>query len=161
MEFAIKNFKPHRGGMEGGAYTATLYVDGKRAAFVSEQGDGGELEVDWTPGDKTRWDGPLCKKVDAYLLSLPYESYQGVSYPVTLNVVIARLVSAIEKEQAEEKERKIILKRCSTEVVFRVPGGPWRTIKTRYTKTVQEVIRARHGTEVIFANETIAGQVPT
>ena len=44
--YSVKGFKEHRG-TEGYGYNATLYRDGKKIAFVIDEGNGGEVIFEW------------------------------------------------------------------------------------------------------------------
>jgi hypothetical protein len=45
MDLTIKNLRV----LAGGAFSCSLYVQGKRAAVVVDHGRGGQLRYDWTP----------------------------------------------------------------------------------------------------------------
>jgi len=48
-DFDIKGFKTFRG-MEGGGFNATLTLNKKDVAFLMDEGNGGELRIEWKEG---------------------------------------------------------------------------------------------------------------
>jgi hypothetical protein len=62
-DFSIKGYKTFRG-REGAGFNATLLLNGKEVAFMSDEGSGGELRIEWKEG---YWKTP--KDIAAFLAS--------------------------------------------------------------------------------------------
>lgn len=91
MQVEIKNVRHVPDLSEGSqAFSATLYIDGKRAARVSNDGRGGINRVHAIEGQRE-----AVKKLEAYLETLPELEFFGDSrYKPELDVLISHLVAA-------------------------------------------------------------------
>lgn len=126
----IKSLKTMQG-REGVAYTCTLHVDGKKAAFVRDEGNGGCLWIDWTPTRKAGgsiFDSPVKDRLEAHCAEkAPLETEFG---PLSWNLDLL-IGEAVE----DEIERRALKRWCRTKVVFRLEGdarGEYRTIKMKF-----------------------------
>ena len=146
----IEKYAPHRGGMEGGGFTAVLTVDGKRAALLSDDGNGGSVRADWTPGDGKFHGGPVCKRVQAYADAVPPTPCFGHIGPMTLDYLLATTVSA-------HAERIRTVKGCKTKVIWRTADGVWMESKGLLTAAFKARITAQYP-GLLIANEAWAGQ---
>lgn len=71
MAYAVKGVKTFRG-REGEGYNATLYRDGKKVAFVTDDASGGQLDIDW-------------EDIHAPRTTVQVEGYEkGKSHPVNM-----------------------------------------------------------------------------
>jgi hypothetical protein len=131
-KLTIKNLKTCRG-REGIAFSCIVYVDGVKAAFASDDGNGGEMRIDWTPTrtpGKSIWESPVKDRLEAYCKTLPphkFPAYDGTDdlseMPWTIAFLIDHAIDAIETEKK--------LKRwCKTKVVFHVEGESDETYHT-------------------------------
>ncbi len=87
------------------AYSAEVYVDGKRAGSSSNEGHGGPDHVQWL-------DRGFGAKVEAYIKSLPPVPVDpawggdGKPLPMDVDLFFGQLISAHLKAKDEEKKRK-------------------------------------------------------
>lgn len=137
----VKTLETHR----GIAFTCTLYVDGKKAASVSQDGHGG--------GNDYRWSDPdLAKRVHTYAESLPDVAFDGGFLSNDLDLTIENLINDLEVK----KQIKRLCKN-NQRTVWRTPDmkpEEWRISAHPFTALVVTTIRATHP-EAIFANELI------
>jgi len=146
LRLELRNLKIWNG-MEGGAFQYTLYVDGKRAAEVTEEGVGGELEVrPFSSGIRHGKDyDALIEKLDAYAKTLPPDADGD---PQTWDGLLYRLVDDYENDRR-------LRRKCRTCTLFRTTDcGPdeFYAVKVPYTPALAERLRAKHGaklTEII------------
>lgn len=144
MKLEVRNVKmlqTHR----GFAFTCTLYVDGKKAASVSQEGHGGGNDYRWS-------DQNLAKRVHAYAESLPDVTFDGGSLSNDLDLTIENLINDLE-----DKKRIKRLCKKNERTIWRTPDmkpEEWRISSYPFTPAVVSMIRATHPS-AIFANELI------
>lgn len=128
-------------GNEGMAFSATVYVDGKKAAFARDDGNGGMMFIDWTPTRKkggTIWESPLKDRLEAWCAEQPPVDYGDFSCPVDIEMLINREIDRMMEE-------KQLRRWCRTKVLFRVEGdadGEYRTLKVKF-KGNEDRVRAQ------------------
>ena len=165
MELTIKNYKSCRGD-EGDAFSCTLYIDGKRAALVRYDGNGGEFEFDFTVAGKGHgpWRGPLFDKFKAYVDGLPEVESSMVdprtgetwSYKPNMDMVVEQAIRLM-------LENRQLKRWCKNQVLFRVKGdeeGSWRTLQASWAEKGDKVrahLAKKYGDELEeIANERFA-----
>lgn len=130
MKIEIKSYKTCAG-RDGYAFSYTLYLDGVKAAEVTNEGCGGCNLYRWS--DQV---GGRSKMKDALLAHcriavVPIIASWGYATPVAemheeiLDIVLEDVVGKIEEDKA-------LKKLCKTKVVFRIEGDPegtWRNFK--------------------------------
>jgi len=145
VDLTVRNYKLWRGG--SGAFSCTLYVDGRRAALVMYDGKGGPFMLNWAPSDRMRCGGPLCTKVQAWVEALP-----RVCDPQT-GILKRTLDSIIDKCIAEFLEAQQLRRWCRSKTVVRIPGdkeGTYRTWSWLPTSKLRKHIEARYpGAEIL------------
>jgi ribosomal protein L37AE/L43A len=146
----VEKYAPHRGGMEGGGFSAILTVDGKRAALLRDDGNGGSIFADWTLGDGKFHGGEVCKRVAAYADAVPPTPCYGHLGPMTLDYLLAVTVSA-------HADRIRTVKGCKTKVIWRTAEGVWMASKGLLTAAFKARITAAYP-GLLIANEAWAGQ---
>jgi len=146
MKLTIKNYKPAPNiGPEGGAFSASLYADGKRVAVVSNDGWGGCNRYD--PIDR----GAL-KTVEEWAEAqhLTFDDGTEVTFE-KLDWVVAELIDA-------EEERSWFKRQCRGKTLFRLKSDPadqWRTVNAPWTSQVGLWLTHKFGGEVAeVANRT-------
>lgn len=160
MRFEIKKFQSMRTD-DGGGYSFDLYMDGKLAAFVCQEGNGGSTMVRWS--DQKHGASELEKQFDAYVDALPAEAlaadaqeWEKELYPdgkikVDADTFLAQL--------ADEYELTKRFKRmCKSKTLFRLPEDGkehYRTVKQPFTPELKAKILARHP-GATFINEEVA-----
>ena len=159
MELTLKNVKVHADmSEETNCFSASIYIDGKKAGLAKNQGHGGPSFVDWTDVD----------------LGLAYEKWledevilcQDPSDPTKQMIITGEYCSKLEwmVDKAIETflDKKWFKTKCRGKVLFRLKGDDdesWRTLKLRnggkYTDETKEWMVKRYGDEIEeIANET-------
>ena len=124
------------------AYSASIYVDGKRIGVVSNSGTGGGNQYDW-----------LNQKAAKVGLSLQiWAKNQKTEYEYDkLDQIINDLADAFEDNQAMKRK-------CKTHIMFRLKGDPadeWRTIKAPYDDRAKAHMKKKYGDKIeVIANDT-------
>lgn len=124
MNIQLKNIKTSNHLSEGtitldaAAFTATIYIDGKKAGTVKNHGTGGPNFYDFS-------DAKLEEDFHSFCHSQPKISYRGLKLSCNADLIIGTLL------QYEETARQM-KQWLKTEVIFRLHGdteGAWRTVK--------------------------------
>jgi hypothetical protein len=142
LKFTIKNLKTWAT-HDGGGYQFSLYLNDKKFAFVHNDGNGGEVEVEcldinapkveittWTDkeGNDHKWlVTPHYALLSAYVRGLPkWECFSGDLEHVTIGIFMDELVNSYEldKKLAKAKKKGIVFK-LNTD-----SKGTFRTINT-------------------------------
>lgn len=149
----IRNLKTCRG-TDGPAWSCTLYVDGVKAAEVTESGRGGCH--DYYFFDTKGPNGYVPSKIEARLNEwvktlprLPFgEDLGGGDYEQDLDHVVSGLADDYENDKRMQRF-------CKKGIVFRKAGDPdgIYTTKVAYTAANVAACRAKHGADVEIINE--------
>ena len=116
MNLTIKGLKTWATS-DGGGYQCNLYKDGKKIAFVHNEGNGSEIQIDWISCES---------EINAYVESLPKVKCGEVEVDSTVGILIDDLVTEYEWQKKLAKHRKNgILFRFVTDSV-----DSFRTLKT-------------------------------
>lgn len=118
MNLTIKSFKTWSTN-DGGGYQFNLYKDGKKIAFVHNDGNGGEIQIDWL-------DEGAKKSIIEYVKSLSKIELGDVTIDSTVGILMDDLVNKHEWEKKLARHRK-------QGILFRLLSDPkesFRTIKT-------------------------------
>ena len=113
MKLTIKNYRSCAGN-EGNAWSCTLYLDGKRAAKVSYDGNGGAPIFLWEKG-RTE----LRRAFQAYIDSLPKRPLLDGR-----EMVAPDMEWIVEEAANEHAENKRLKRWCRTQLVYRYEGDP-------------------------------------
>ena len=118
MNFVIKGFKTWETD-DGGGYQFTLYADGKRFAFVHNDGNGGEIDLRFFDTDAPRVEivsiynnqakymgTPNEKLLNDYVRALPPWQEDGESIAYSVGMFMDELVNDYEREKRLKKYRK-------------------------------------------------------
>lgn len=117
-------------------FEATLYVDGTRAAVVSNEGQGGPNRYH-PVNAKGR---ELLEKAEAYAKGLPPLQSDYGPLDFDLDLLVHDLVERYE-------ETKTLKRWSKTKTVFRLPEdekGAWRTVNQPYNQRVVDYIRGKY-----------------
>jgi hypothetical protein len=152
MKFEVKNSKSCRG-TDGIAWSATLWIDGKKACEAMDSGRGGEINLFWVDKD-------LEKRFNEYVAALPIDISNLDLFPQRRKLdagdVIAVLVDIHENIK---KETAWIKRKCKTNTVFTLLGdikGEFRTVKAVFTPAVKAFMVKKYGNKIEkIYNETI------
>ena len=116
-KLAVKNYKSGGEGREGLMWTATLWVDGKKAALLRQDGSGGDLWVDWTPsGGNPFRPADVGRRVLAYVDTLP--PIQGSHGQPSYKADLAHVVDGIINDMLA---MRTIKRWCKTKIVALTP----------------------------------------
>ena len=123
------------------AFTATLYIDGAKAAHVKNEGTGGDNHPRFI-------DRELEKEFHEFCKSLPPEYLDDDDddpYPMTYDSFIGQLLT----EWISNDDWK---KACKKGLVFRLKndnGDQYRTTKGKYSPELASAIREKYGDDLI------------
>jgi hypothetical protein len=116
MKFELKNIK-HSEFMsqETNAYQATLYVDGKRTAIVSNEGQGGPDNIMPIKGGWKEFK-PAYDKITAYCKTLPKTKFKDMEWHQDLESICGKILT-------EHLIRRDMKKALRTKVLFTTDKG--------------------------------------
>lgn len=149
MQIAIKNFRSCRGN-ESDMFSFTLYLDGKKAAEVSNDGHGGMNLTRWLDRELHRAFLAHCTTaarpiMDSWRSGDPDDALTTdemfavyVKSEEVIDVVLNDFLANMEEE-------KQLRKLCKTKVVFRLKSdkdGEWRAFKADWA-TQKDAAKAR------------------
>jgi hypothetical protein len=115
MNITVKNYKSCRGD-EGDAFSCTMYVNSKKAAYVRYDGRGGCYLYHWVDG----WQGQMRKRVDGYIASLPKVPTTFGGKTCMLDKNLDWVLDDIINVMLETRQLK---RWCKTKTVITKPGG--------------------------------------
>jgi len=128
-------------------FEAAVYVDGKKAFLVKNDGHGGCN--DYVPnGAEGR---VILQKAVEYASSVLSKSFVGMPQWVIFDVYIEDL---LEKHQMKQRARRL----CKNCTIFRTPEMPedqYLKIKLPFNEQVRARVVARHGNTVEFLNDLL------
>ena len=147
----IKNLKVAEHLSEGSlAFTASVWINGKKAGDAKNNGRGGNNDVDlWDrTEEQVRRNKELHDELAEYVKQFTYENGQH-----TVDTYIGELVD-------KEYERQDLKKACRNKTVFRIPGkayeeGHYQIMKGKFTKERAKGLRILYGKDVFILNETV------
>jgi hypothetical protein len=146
MKFEIKNFKAVRG-HDGQGFQCSLYVDGARAAYVFDDGWGGDYQF-------SEENPRLMKLYDQHVLAQPQYDI-GHGFGPTDHNRDTILGGLIDKHEAKKQLKKW----CKNETLFRITGdeeGSWRTIGYPFCQKVKDLLVKKYGAgDIEIANESL------
>ena len=155
MKFTIKGskkFQTH----DGYAWSATLYIDGVKAAYAWDEGRGGEIRVDW-------FNKELEAKFGEYVNSLPLDMSSPDVWPQGRKIDVAGAIAALVDEHDNKASAAKRFKRlCKTMTLIRIKGEPpevFYQYRVQFSPIVKAKILAspqNAGKDIIFINEEIA-----
>lgn len=130
---------------ETNCFSATVYVDGKKAGDAHNNGTGGQTMV-WFQDRK------LQEEVEKYCQSLSPHKSEFDDLPMSLDFYIDLLVE-------EELKNREYRRWCKNKLVFRLKGdceGEFRTLKSPYTPEAKAWVMSKYKDEVEYIlNERI------
>lgn len=131
------------------AFSATIYLDGKRVGTASNQGHGG-------PNFYHFDDPQLEGKLEAWAKTLPEVTYQGIKLTMNLDLVIDEIMT-------KHEENKRFARACKKQTLFLLEGDDeakgWRTVKAPYGDRVQTFLDGKYGNKVVrILNKELAAQ---
>jgi len=160
MKFEIKKFGSMRT-PDGGGYSFDLYIDGAKAAFVCQEGNGGCTMVQWY--DRVHGKSALEDKFAAHVAALPPEVipetaeqwekdlYPGGTRAIDTDTFLAGL--------ADDYENARRIKRlCRTKTLYRLPNdkpGTFWEVRKPFSPDLKARLLAKHP-QAVFVNETLS-----
>ena len=122
---------------DGGGYHFNLYKDGKKIAFVFNEGNGGMASVTWDS----------CKKeVMEYVKSLPAITVGEYTINMTIDILMENLVNDHQWDKKLARYRK-------SGILFRLlsdPENSFRTIKTLDLNVAKDFLDKKHPNSYIL-----------
>jgi len=127
------------------AFTATLYIDGKKAADVKNEGRGGDNHPRFLDREVEKEFHEFCKSLPPRDYGMDADGAFNETYPMNYDSVIGDLLT----EWIENDDWK---KACRKGLVFRLKndnGDQYRTTKGKYSPELASAIRERYGDDLI------------
>ena len=153
MDIQLKNVKIYAGlSQETVAFSASLYVDGKKVGEARNAGHGGNNDVDAHDKDG-RWDRDLIERMETEAATHTW-SYQDEVHPHSLDSYIGELLDTFQ-------EQRDLKRKCRTQTLFRIPtetyqDGEYHVMKRKYDEEVNAYLVRSYGDKVEIVNATIA-----
>lgn len=148
MNITLKNLKIAKFlSQETTAFSATVYVDGKRVGTASNSGHGAS--------NFYRFDDPkLEAKLEAWAATLPKMQVYDTELSMDLDLVIDGIIQKMEYD-------KQVARSCKKKTLFLLEGDDpeagWRTVKAPYDARVQAFLDNKYGAKVVrILNKEIA-----
>lgn len=154
MKIELKNLKIAKFlSEETPAFSATIYIDGRKAGTTDNNGQGGSnrYHFDAFNGKKGY---EIEQEVQEWASTQPSDK-DFPQLKVDLDTIVARLMD-------QEEERKQLKRWCKKETLFMLEGDDtskcqWRTVKAPYSDRVQAYLDNKYGTKVLrIANKEFA-----
>ncbi len=149
MKIEVKNVKVNqRLSEETTCFSATVYIDGKRAGEVGNHGHGGPNHYYFANQEIYQRFEAFCKAMPPHICSDGYE------LAMDADLYLDDLIN----EQAQQKHLKRL---CKKETLFRLKDGKyqedeWQTVKAPYSPKVQEYLDKKYGDRVSeILNKTV------
>ena len=147
MKFEIKGLKTWNT-HDGGGYQFNLYIDGKKALWVHNDGNGGCLDI--TPLDvkyPNQWsESKLYKMFRDYLKTLPKYEMFGELFDMDEEIFLEELLNDYEynKALAKHKKKGICFRLLSDE------KGAVRSFKTHDMDAVLKYLNDKHPNQYVI-----------
>jgi hypothetical protein len=127
------------------AFTAELWLDGKMAAFVKNDGQGGDNHPAFI-------ERGMAQPFYDYCATMTW-TYDGETYTHNYDSYIGELLEQYEQHQWSKRQ-------CKAKTLFRLkgdPAGQYHVIKHVFDDTMAEIIRRKEGDQLDYIlNERIA-----
>lgn len=148
MKLEIKAYRPDRNiGPEGGAFSASLYADGKRIAIVSNSGWGGPNRYDAI--DRERF-AEVDAKVDA--MHLTYIEQWGKDKGQEVEVDFDKLDWVLSEMIESADALKWFKTKCRNATLFLLNGedetGGWHTVRSKWCPEVEQWLARKYGDKI-------------
>lgn len=107
MNFEIKGFKDWQS-REGGGYQFNLLLDGKKFAWIRNDGNGGNIDITFADSDSTWKDSPFKTIWDEYVKSLGQwkSTFSDSEYDHCTDTALGEMVEKYEFAKALKKASK-------------------------------------------------------
>lgn len=139
MNIVLKNIK-FLETSRGVAFTASIYLDGKRVGTVENSGTGGCNNYHWK-------DDKAGKAITEHAESQP--PLPSEHFPEGLPMDIDLFIDTLIEKQETEKQYK---KWCKTKTVFRLkstPEGECLTVARPYNPNIKKALKQKYGAELV------------
>lgn len=152
MKIELKNVKHASfASRETTCFEASIYIDGKKAGSVRNDGRGSEDEI---------FPYELRNRIDTYAAILPMRDVSAIFGDVIPHLIpesAGSLIGALMDDWMEQRDLK---RMCSKKVLFRIPGhtysnGEYHTYNYKFTPEVKIKLIAKYGAQVEILNESI------
>lgn len=151
MQIELKNIKvAEHMSEETTAFTADLYVDNKKIAFIKNDGRGGSTYYQQYKQE----DAPILRQAEEYCKALPPAVYPGsltdgnsFEIPMNLENYIDDLLDKHLQKKDLEKFHSKMVKHQEDSILFGIPDKEYSRLK--FKRPIAELLRSEQGTEAI------------
>lgn len=152
MKIELKNVKHAKfASEETDCFEASVYIDGKKAGTVSNDGRGGPNR--YLPNT-------LYMALDDHAKTLPmYDLYAAAGVKSDKTKMVHpdpdTVISELFNDHLRVKDEKRL---CAKQIVYRIPGqqykeGEYHVIKAKYSADYKRKLVAKHGPDVFILND--------
>lgn len=151
MQIELRNIKvAEHLSEETSAFTANLYINNKKIAFVKNGGHGGSTDYQLYNQE----DAPTLRQAEEYCKSLPPAVYpdsiidgKPLTIPMDLENYIDYLLNTHLQKKDLEKFHKKMAKHQENSILLGIPDKQYRRLQ--FSKPISEMLRFENGAEAI------------
>ena len=154
MKLTLKNVKIHNDMSEETlCFSATIYIDDKKAGHVSNRGTGGSHEFDWDSRDiGSAYEEWLEKQI------IPFTTYDGKL--TTLDSIWEKLETKVDEALEEFENTRWLKSQCKKKTLFKLKDqedpDAWWVIKAPFCELAKAKLKKMYGNNLgEIANETV------
>jgi hypothetical protein len=146
MELTLKNVKVLESmSEETTCFSATIYIDGKRAGHAGNRGCGGPHDIDWT-------DRVLGARYEKWLKDepVPVELYDGKI--MLLDNITDKLETMIDDALNVVEQRTWLKRQCKNKTLFKLKDddnydnpAAWWVVKAPFSEITKHKLQQRYG----------------
>jgi hypothetical protein len=174
-DYSVKNVKNFMG-MDTYGFNCTLYRGKKKIAFCIDDGNGGEVNIDFgNPpkdlDDKAGWEKYRAERdyesklLKDHLATLPKVQSKFGDKSMELTVDQGWFVTELVNQFEKAKEVRKVQRQCQDKTLFRTPDqgqGQYYILKTAWGERVKDHIHQKYGKDVEIFNEVFEkGEIPS
>ena len=150
MQIELKNVKiAEHLSEETTAFTADLYVNSRKIAFVKNEGQGGSTHYQLYKKEDT----PILRQAEEYCKSLPpaiYDDTPTKGQTLTLPMDLENFIDAMLNVHLMEKFKKKMEKHQEDSILYGIAGTQYYRLK--FLKPIAEILKLPNGIEVLRKN---------
>ncbi|PWV47063.1 hypothetical protein [Chitinophaga sp. S165] len=133
------------------AFSADIYIDGQKAGYASNNGQGGSTDYHWYD-EKGRL---LIQSAEKYCKSLPAEVNEDIvvdGKPLTIEMTLETFIDNLMGKHLMDKEMKAfqrkMYKETKTGIVFGIENQQYKVVKF-VNRTIEDILSKPGGAELL------------